>query len=125
MNKLIIPSVEIIIEINKRLGYKVMNRGSLEFIIEKIRSKRPTKDLKRGLATASATLWYDIIAQHPFLDGNKRTATESIQYFLELNRFILNLQANGLIYISLKIANNDIAFKELVDFIYPKLEVIK
>jgi death-on-curing protein len=77
--------------------------------------------MKRDMAMAAATFWYEIIAQHPFLDGNKRTATEVMQFFLELNGFELKSPINGLIYISLKIANNDIRFNELDRWVYDKL----
>ena len=44
--KVIIPSVEEIIEINKKLGKKVMNRGAVEFLMAKIESKYKNKEYK-------------------------------------------------------------------------------
>ena len=78
--KLEYPTVQEIIEINKRLGEGgvVVNRGNLEFIIEK------AKAAKTPIKKASIFL-YDIIRLHPFLDGNKRTAFHTMLYFLELN----------------------------------------
>ena len=81
--KLEYPTVREIIEINKRLGEGgvVVNRGNLEFIIEK------AKAAKTLIKKASIFL-YDIIRLHPFLDGNKRTAFHTMLYFLELNNII-------------------------------------
>jgi hypothetical protein len=39
MSKIILPSIDEIIEINRRVGGKLLNKGSLEFIITKIESK--------------------------------------------------------------------------------------
>ncbi len=102
-NKIVIPSIDEILEINEKLGYSVMNKGALDFIIAKIKSKKVTNDRKKDISTAAAIIWYEIITQHPFLDGNKRTATESMKLILKINNFELNIPMNGLVYISLKI----------------------
>ncbi len=118
--ELIILSPEEIIEINKRFNGGV-KKGDLEFIVSKIKSIKLTEDPKKDVAKATATLWYYIIQNHVFVDGNKRTATESAKFFCKINSFTLNFPPNGFIYISLKIANNDISFQELIEIIYDKL----
>lgn len=123
MKKLVIPSIDELIKINRKLKCEIVNRGALDFILTKIKSRRLTKDLKRDIATGAAILWYEIIRNHPFLDGNKRTATESMQLFLELNNLELEASLAGLTYISLKIANNDISFKDLVRWVQSRLKV--
>lgn len=122
MKKLTIPSIDEITEINRKLGCEIVNRGTLDFILTKIRSRRLTKDLKLCIATGAAILWYEIITNHPFLDGNKRTATESMRLFLELNNFELETSLAGMTYISLRIANNDMPFKEFVEWLQGRLK---
>ena len=122
MNKITLPSIDEIIEINKKLGYTGVNKGALDFILTKIKSRKPAKDLKKNISYAASVLWYEIITQHPFLDGNKRTAAESMKHLIETNNFGLDIPMNGVIYISLKIANNDITFNNLNQFIYEKLK---
>ena len=122
MNRIIVPLIDEIIEINEKLGYGVVNEGALDFILAKIKSRKPTTDVKKNVSTAAAVLWYEIITQHPFIDGNKRTATESMKLLLKLNNFKLDIPMNGVVYISLKIANNDIKFDKLKQFIYEKLK---
>ena len=56
------------------------------------------------------------------MDGNKRTATEVVKLFLKANGFVLKMPYNRIVYISLKIANNDITRKELERLIYKNLE---
>jgi len=124
MHKLILPSIEEVIQLNKSLGSQVVNKGILELILDKIKNKLKSKNLKKDLAYCASILWYDIITLHPFLNGNKRTATEVVKLFLKANGFALKMPYNGRVYISLKIANNDITRKELERLIYKNLEEI-
>ena len=92
------------------------------FIIAKIEAKVPKKDYKRQIATIAAIFWFEIIQGHPFVDGNKRTAKETMKLFLKKNGFKLNTPISGVVYISLKIANNEISYPELINWIEGKLE---
>lgn len=121
--KVELPALEEIVEINRRLGLKVPDTGKIEFLISKIRAMRLGKNMKKNLAKIAANLWYYIIVDHPFVDGNKRTASEVMLFFLENNSAKLRMPPNGIIYISLKIANGDITLKQLEKEIYGKLEV--
>lgn len=123
--KIIIPGAAEIVEINKKIGGGVINKSSLEFLIAKIESKYRDKDYKKQIAKISAILWMDIIQKHVFLDGNKRTATEAVMLFLEKNNFMLETTTAGKVYVSLKIANNEIKYEELVKWIYERLREVK
>ena len=70
----------------------------------------------------AAIFWFEIIQGHPFVDGNKRTATETMKLFLKKNGFKLNTPISGLVYISLKIANTEISYSELINWINKRLE---
>lgn len=122
MTEIIILTSDDAIAINNRLGGSVLNRGAVDFLITKIESKIAKKDYRRQIATISAILWYEIVRGHPFVDGNKRTATETMKLFLKQNNFKLNTPLSGLVYISLKIANNEITYSELIEWIYRRLE---
>ncbi len=119
---ILIPSTDDIIAINQKLGGTILNRGIIEFIIAKIEAKVPKKDYKRQIATIAAVFWFEITQGHPFVDGNKRTATETMRLFLKKNGFKLNTPLAGLVYISLKIANNEISYSELINWLYRRLE---
>ena len=120
MSELIVLSIEEIIEINKKFNGGV-RKGELDFIVSKIKSAKLSGDFRRDVSKASATLWYYIIQNHVFLDGNKRTATEAAKLFCRANRFEPDLPPNGFIYVSLKIANSDITFQELCGLLYERL----
>ncbi|GBE57066.1 fic/DOC family protein [archaeon BMS3Bbin16] len=121
-NDIIIPSSEDIIAINKTLGFNIINQGAVDFLIARIEAKTPKKDYKRQIATIAAILWFEIIRGHPFADGNKRTATEAMKLFLKKNNHRLNTTLGGLVYISMKIANNEISYQTLIDWIYERIE---
>ena len=120
--EIIIPSTDDITAINQKLGGTVLNKGMIDFIIARIEAKVPKKDYKRQIATIAAIFWFEIIQGHPFVDGNKRTATEIMKLFLKKNGFKLNTPISGLVYISLKIANNEISYPVLINWINGKLE---
>lgn len=114
MYKITIPTKEQIIEIDKKLkGGGTINEVAIDFIISKIKAKKLSENLEKEIVTISSIFWYDIIANYPFVDGNKRTAAETMKFFFELNNFELKSEMNGIIYLSLKISNNDITFNEL------------
>jgi death-on-curing protein len=119
---IIIPSTDDSIAINQKLGCTVLNKGIIDFIIAKIEAKVTKKDSRRQIATIAAIFWFEIIQGHPFVDGNKRTATETMKLFLKKNGFKLNTPISGLVYISLKIANNEILYSELINWIHSRLE---
>lgn len=124
MGPIIFLSRDEIIEINKSLGYSVLNKGSLDFLDSKLKSVRLTGDERKDVGKVASILWYEIIRTHPFCDGNKRTAAESTLYFAKINRFRLNMPPNGIIYLSLKIANSDISLENLTKEVQGRLEKI-
>jgi death-on-curing family protein len=74
------PTIEEIVEINRRLGEGgvLINKGNLQFILSEAENARL-------LVEKAAIFLCDIVRLHPFLDGNKRTAFHTMLYFLELN----------------------------------------
>lgn len=123
--KILIPSLEEMIEINKKIGGTVANKGNLEFLITKIKSKYMDKDFKKQLSKIAAILWMNIIQQHPFSDGNKRSATEIMAYFLKQNNFVLDTSLAGKVYISLKVANNEITYDNLISWLYSHIRQVE
>ncbi len=72
-------SKEVIVNINKKFSDGTMrNEGEIDHIVYKVANTR-------GIDRKSATLLMDIAKRHAFIDGNKRTAYESMLTFLEIN----------------------------------------
>ncbi|OGI15326.1 hypothetical protein A3K63_05395 [Candidatus Micrarchaeota archaeon RBG_16_49_10] len=122
-NGITILSKDEIVETNRFFDSGRTINDSLDFLEAKIRAKKLAGDLKKNLAAIAAIYWYDIITNHPFVDGNKRTAVEVMLNFLYTNNFRINCGLNALVYASLKIANKDVAYEKMVEWLFNKLEV--
>ncbi len=59
-------------------GGHLRSEGELEFIVWKVAETR-------GVDRKAATLLMEISRRHPFVDGNKRTAFQSMLALLQLN----------------------------------------
>jgi death-on-curing protein len=68
----------------------VRDVGLLKSAVERPRANYDGKDLYRGLFPKAAALMESLIGDHPFLDGNKRTAISAAGLFLMLNGYELN-----------------------------------
>jgi prophage maintenance system killer protein len=67
------PTIEEIINLNKKHGGHVLDRGNIEFALDSGRDKTELQRL--------ALLWRAILTGHPFSDANKRTTSDlTIKY---------------------------------------------
>lgn len=104
---------EIIKETGGHLG--IISYGNLDFLVNQ--TKIP-KDIVR----ASALLFYNILTSHPFVDGNKRTALESIKVFLALNHKQLSANQEELWNIIRDTSEGKLKFEEIVNWIRGRLK---
>jgi len=70
-----------------------------------------------ALAAAYA---YGILRNHPFVDGNKRTAFVVMKLFLQLNGYELNINDNEFVEIMPKVAAGAIQETMLIDWLKTK-----
>lgn len=90
------PTIDQIIEVNRRMIQEfggsfspptnLINRNSLEYILEAISRPVFGRHLFLSLKDKAAALAFEIIAAHVFIDGNKRTATHTAWEFLRSNQ---------------------------------------
>ncbi|MFH1256192.1 MAG: type II toxin-antitoxin system death-on-curing family toxin [Candidatus Diapherotrites archaeon] len=72
-------SKEAVTNINKQFtDGSIRSDAEIDFVVFKAANTR-------GIDRKAATLLLEIARRHPFVDGNKRTAFESMLAFLELN----------------------------------------
>lgn len=93
-------SKEELLRINKGFGGGLRNDSSLDFALDKIESK------KLGPYKKLAYLWRAILVDHPFSDGNKRTAVFLAHSFASENEKYVNRDL--LIYQAVSIAKKNI-----------------
>jgi death-on-curing protein len=65
----------------------VLNLGALESALAQPRMTFDGEDLYPTLVEKAAALGFSLIQNHPFVDGNKRTAHAAMETFLVLNSY--------------------------------------
>ncbi len=59
----------------------------MEYVLEAVREVGEELDDHYAIKKKAAFLLYNLISQHPFVNGNKRTAFELVKLFLRLNGY--------------------------------------
>ncbi len=72
------------------------DEGLLQSAVRQIEQTFGGKDLYRTGFDKAAALFVGILKNHPFLDGNKRTAVVALGVFLELNGYSLKINSADL-----------------------------
>lgn len=75
-----------------------------------------------NISALAASLAYGITKNHPFIDGNKRTALVVTRTFLLLNGYTINATQEEKYLTFLKLAEGILSEKELSDWIEEKLQ---
>lgn len=73
------------------------------------------------LAALAASLAYGLARNHPFVDGNKRTAAVACELFLALNGATLQADNAELYPVYLSLAEGSLPEKELADWLRPRV----
>ncbi|WP_232616855.1 type II toxin-antitoxin system death-on-curing family toxin [Treponema primitia] len=72
--------------------------------------------LHKTIPAMAATYAFHICQNHPFIDGNKRTALASSLVFLDINEYTLNCKDEMLYNKILNVAKGEIKKEELIKF---------
>ena len=122
-------SYEILVNINREitstygLAYGILNERALESILETVKYEgSPLKSKKENLAEKAAYLLYELIAQHPFVDGNKRTALIATITFLELNGYQLEFEEKEAEELTIAIGRGKTSYPEVRRWIIGRLK---
>jgi hypothetical protein len=92
----------------------------LEAIVKNLYQTFDSKELYPGIQEKAAHLLYFIIKDHPFIDGNKRSASFLFVYFLDKNNYLYSktgrrkINDNGLTALALLIAQSDPKEKDVL-----------
>ena len=75
------------------------------------------------LASLASSLAFGLARNHPFVDGNKRTAAVACELFLALNNAVLLATNIELYPVYLSLADGSFAENEFADWLRPRLRV--
>jgi death-on-curing protein len=99
----------------------IFNNSMLKSAINSPRHTYDKKDLYPDIFSKSAALLRSLIKNHPFVDGNKRTAVLSVIAFLEKNGYSLNISQSTLYRLAIKVAQAK-PNEKILDYIYEYLK---
>ncbi|HLA47883.1 MAG TPA: type II toxin-antitoxin system death-on-curing family toxin [Nitrospinota bacterium] len=85
----------------------------LQSAIARPQASFDNNDLYPDLFTKAASLMHSIIKNHPFVDGNKRTAITAASIFLQRNNYTLTASNRELERFTLQIASEDVKLEEV------------
>jgi death on curing protein len=65
-------------------------RANLEFVLGRVHDIAEDYDRREAIVKKAAFLLHSLVTQHPFINGNKRTAFEVVEAFLRLNGYTIS-----------------------------------
>jgi death-on-curing protein len=101
-------TVEEVIAINAtEVGPNLLgDRGLLESAVVRPQQSAGGEDAYPGIHSKAAALLHSLAKNHPFIDGNKRTAVLSCGFFYGLNGWWLIASQEELIELALEVVEN-------------------
>ena len=111
-------SIDLVLAIQEKMIKKYGGRLDvhdftlLHSAIERPRATFGTKDLYKSIFDKAASIIQSLILNHPFADGNKRTALTSCALFLHMNGFTLVLTDEETIQFTLDIDSHKLTFEQ-------------
>lgn len=94
----------------------VRDQGGLESALDRARNKWGYEE-EADLSVLSAAYGYGLAKNHPFADGNKRTAFQSMFVFLGLNGLVLASSQEDAVLTMIGVAGGDISESALAAWI--------
>lgn len=91
----------------------LLNRGLLEASLGRITSGSQTEEFYPTLFEKAAALLESLIRNHPFVDGNKRTALLAAGTLLELNGWCLTFGHAEAVDLALRVANKQVNLEDI------------
>jgi death-on-curing protein len=95
----------------------VRDVGLLESALARPRATSGGEDLYPDLWHKAAALMHSLIKNHPFVDGNKRTALTATGLFLELNGYMLTASNDEAACFALQAAVGDVDVEAMAAWI--------
>ena len=98
-------------------GHGVRDIGLLQSAAARPKATYGRKDLYPDVFQKAAALLESLANNHPFIDGNKRTAITSAAIFLRQNGYLLEASQDELERFTLSVATRGVSFKDIVTWL--------
>lgn len=97
-------------------GHGLRDLGMLLSALGRPQGTFDGKDLYPELFSKTAALMDSLVRNHPFVDGNKRTAITSAALFLRMNGYRLIVENEEMVLFTLACAQSQLSFDEIADW---------
>jgi death-on-curing protein len=117
-------TVEEVLEVNAEVmgGRHVLrDRGLLESAVARPQASAFGADAYPDLVTKAAALLHSLVLNHPFVDGNKRTAVLATLVFLDLNGYAIRWQQHEALDFMLRLAQHQVEMDDVIAFLRDKM----
>ena len=104
-------------------GEGVRDEGLLSSALARLQNLLTFGQLTPDLASLAAAYAYGIARNHPFVDGNKRTALVAARTFLILNGVDLETTQDDKVLTFLSLAEGAVSEEELADWIRKRIHL--
>ena len=91
--------------------------GALEAAVARPQMTFGGEDLYQDVAAKAAALLHWVVLNHPFIDGNKRTAFVAVELFLALNGLELQASDEDCVMTMLALAAGELTEERFADWI--------
>lgn len=95
----------------------IRDLGALESAVAQPLASFGGRDLYPSLEEKAAALCFSLVSNHPFLDGNKRTAHASMEAFLMLNGHHIHASIDDQEQLMLGLAGGSVSREQLVSWL--------
>jgi death-on-curing protein len=98
-------------------SFGIRDEGLLESALAQPQATFGGEFLHSTIYEQAAAYLYHISMNHPFIDGNKRTAFAVMDTFLRLNKYYLNLTDEQAYNLVLQVVQGEISKAELINYL--------
>jgi death-on-curing protein len=106
-------------------GIGVRDIGLLESALAQPRQSFGGTDLYPSLVEKAAALGFSLIANHPFVDGNKRIGHAAMEIFLVLNEYEIDADVDEQERVVLAVAAGETTRAQLTDWLRDHLRAVR
>lgn len=98
-------------------SHGIRDVGLIESALARPQSSFDDADLYPDIYSKAAALLQSLLKNHPFIDGNKRTALTSAGIFLELNAVILTNYHQDEVEFAIRVDNQNLTLEQIAKWL--------
>ncbi|MEN3058998.1 MAG: type II toxin-antitoxin system death-on-curing family toxin [Candidatus Methanosuratincola petrocarbonis] len=93
------------------------DRGSLDSAVNRPRAAFGGRNLYPDIFAKAAALGHSLVLNHPFVDGNKRTAWEAMHTLVEENGYSLRAEQDEIVELMLRVEDKSLGVEQIAEWL--------